>query len=67
MDKGLAQVVVEGTGLPQNPVANELQKLMSAHGTSAEELTMDQLRAIMADYLNEVFLELANEEEIKSA
>lgn len=67
MEKGLAQVVVEATGLPQDPVANELQKLMTAHGTNAEEMTIDQLREIMADYLNQVFLELASEEEIKSA
>lgn len=67
MEKGLTQVVVEATGLPENPVANELQRLMSAHGTNADELTLDQLRVIMAEYLNEVFLELASEDEIKSA
>ncbi|WP_413576435.1 hypothetical protein ACLVWU_00160 [Bdellovibrio sp. HCB290] len=67
MDKGLAQTVIEATGLPQRPVDNELQKLMSAHGTSAEELTIEQLREIMADYLNQVFLEIACEEETKSA
>lgn len=67
MEKGLAQVVVEATGLPESPVANELQRLMSAHGTSSDELTLDQLRVIMAEYLNEVFLELASEDEIKSA
>ncbi|WP_413559235.1 hypothetical protein [Bdellovibrio sp. HCB209] len=67
MEKGLAQVVVEATGLPESPVANELQRLMSAHGTNADELTIDQLREMMVDYLNEVFLELASEDEIKSA
>ncbi|WP_413585878.1 hypothetical protein [Bdellovibrio sp. HCB274] len=67
MDKGLAQTVIEATGLPQRAVDGELQKLMTAHGTNADELTIEQLREIMADYLNQVFLEIASQEEIKSA
>ncbi|MBO9668274.1 MAG: hypothetical protein J7501_15845 [Bdellovibrio sp.] len=66
MSKELVETVVGATGLPQEPIQREFHSLLEKHGTTPEDLTLDDLREIMADYLNEVFLELA-ESDAKSA
>ena len=67
MKNELFKTVVEGTGLPQDPVQRELGSLLAAQGFKSEDLTIDQLRDVMIDYLNSVFLELAENDECKSA
>ncbi len=66
MGKNLAKTVVQATGLPQNPVEKELQSLLVKHGTSPEDLTLDQLRDVMAEYLQTVFLEIAEQENLSA-
>lgn len=63
MGNNLAKTVIEATGLPTDPVERELNSLIAKHGTTAEDMTLDDLRDIMAEYLQTVFLELAQEEE----
>lgn len=63
MGNELTNTVVAATGLPTDPVERELNSLIVKHGTNPEEMTLDDLRDIMADYLQTVFLELAQEEE----
>lgn len=67
MKDGLFKTVVEATSLPQDPVQRELGSLLAAQGFNSEDLTIDQLRDVMIDYLNSVFLELADNDECKSA
>jgi len=67
MSNGLFNTVVQGTGLIQEPVQKELSSLITAQGFNPEELTIEQLREVMIDYLNTVFLEIAENEECKSA
>jgi hypothetical protein len=63
MGNDLTKTVIEATGLPTDPVERELNGLIAKHGTTPEEMTLDDLRDIMAEYLQTVFLELAQEEE----
>lgn len=55
--------VITATDLPEAPIANELSKLIEQHGFNHEDLSIDQLREVMADYLNSVFLELLEEDD----
>lgn len=67
MESGLFKTVVAATGLPESPVQKELQSLISKSGFDSEELTLDELREVMAEYLNQVFLEMAQAESDTSA
>lgn len=58
MGKQLMETVIEGTGLPDSMVRDEFQNLLDKHGLTAESLTLDDLRRVMADYLQDVFLEI---------
>lgn len=56
MGNGLFELVVSETGLPTAPVRDELSELLEKHGFDAATMTLDQLRVVMADYLQEVLL-----------
>lgn len=56
MGNALLEMVVLATGLPEGEIRSELQALMHQHGKSAENLTVDDLREIMAEYLQDVLL-----------
>jgi len=58
---GVLKSVIEATGLPEAPVQTELSFLLNKNGLRAEDVTLDELREIMAEYLNLVFLEMAPE------
>lgn len=57
----LTKTVIAATGLPQDPVEREFETILAKHGKSADDLTLDELREVMADYLQTVFLELCEE------
>lgn len=57
MGKDLLKTVVSATGLPEDPVERELNSLLKASGKSAETMTLEDLREVMAEYLQTVFLE----------
>lgn len=54
---GLLRVLIESTGLPPASVELELRRLIAKHGRNVESLTLDQVREILADYLQETLLE----------
>lgn len=58
-ESGLLKTVVAATGLPETPVHNELNSFITESGFNPEELTLEELREVMAEYLNLVFLEMA--------
>ncbi|MDG0814887.1 hypothetical protein [Bdellovibrio svalbardensis] len=61
-ESGLLQTVVEATGLPESPVYNELNALITKNGFNPADLNLEELREVMAEYLNLVFLEMAEAE-----
>ena len=67
MAKDLMQELIVATGLPQDPVEREFNKILERYGKNQDELTLEELREVMADYLQIVFLELAEENRELSA
>jgi len=58
MGETLAKSVIAATGLPTDPVEREFNALLAKYGKTPETLTMEELREVMADYLQTVFLEM---------
>lgn len=61
MGATLTKTVIEKTGLPQDLIENEFNALLDKFGKNPESLTMEELREVMAEYLQLVFLELQEE------
>jgi hypothetical protein len=59
MKKGLLDSLIAETGLPEKDLRVELFKVIQKNKFSPDNLTMDELREIMSEYLNIVFLEIA--------
>lgn len=53
----LLRSLVESTGLPEDAVQKEMQRLIAKHGIETQELSLATLRIILADYLQDVLLE----------
>lgn len=56
MGNALLEMVILATGLPEGEIRRELQTLIHRHGKTAETLTIEELREILADYLQDVLL-----------
>lgn len=67
MGTKLINFVVENTGLPADPVRRELDGLLEKHGVNPDTMTLEDLREVLADYLQDVFLELQEKENRPSA
>lgn len=61
MGETLITDIAEATGLPQNLMTDELGRLISAAGIDSGEVTLEDLRSILADYLQEVLLAARDE------
>lgn len=57
----LLSTVSNLTGLPHNSLKKELDNLAKKAGYSPDQLSMDQLREIMSEYLQTVLLEAKNQ------
>jgi len=57
MSKPLLQEVTEATGLPEELIQSELKQIIEDRGFSSENLTLEQLRVALADYMRQVILE----------
>lgn len=57
MGKYLLDEVSRATGLPEELVSGELTKIVSKTGKQASEITMDDLRELLAEYLQDVLIE----------
>jgi len=53
----LFNTVIGATDLPSDPVRKELENLLLAAGKTPESLTLEDLREVLADYLQTVLLE----------
>lgn len=63
MANKLFSELVSLTGLPSDLIQNELAHLLEKKGISPDELTMESLRAALADYLAVVAAEMEVESE----
>lgn len=54
---GLLRALIEATGLPEEAVDREIQRLCAAQGIDPEEITLDNLRDVLALYLQDVLVE----------
>ena len=48
--------VTGATGLPNDLISRELEQLVTAAGADKSSLTLEDLRTILADYVQEVLL-----------
>jgi hypothetical protein len=53
--------VTEATGLPKELISEELGQLISAAGVDRSEMTLDDLRRILADYVQDILLAAKDE------
>ncbi len=60
MANQLFKDVAEATGLPSELITKELSQIVSNKGIENDNLTLDELRLVMADYLREVILQAKN-------
>lgn len=56
MGNALLEMVILATGLPEREIRRELQALIFKHGKTPESVTIEDLRVILADYLQDVIL-----------
>lgn len=61
MGESLVKTVITETGLPQEIMEKEFNALLTKFGKNPESLTIEELREVMAEYLQLVFLELQEE------
>jgi hypothetical protein len=57
MGEKLLGEITEATGLPKELVSAELVRLIEAAGLTPAETTLDDLRKILANYVQDVLLE----------
>ena len=56
MGNALLETLISATGLPEGDIHREIQVLLSKHNMDSNTLTMEDLREIMAEYLQDVLL-----------
>jgi hypothetical protein len=56
MGHALLETLILATGLPEQQIRSELQALMSKHGKTAENVTVTDLREMIAEYLQDVLV-----------
>ncbi len=61
--QGLLEEVASLTGLPEDWVHNELHRIVTASGHQPSELTLDELRASMLVYLEQMMDQIPAEED----
>lgn len=57
MGKTLITEISQGTGLPAELIQDELHTLITAAGVQPENVTLEDLRKILAEYLQDVLVE----------
>jgi len=56
MGNELFKTVTGATGLPEELITKELSEILIGKGLAKEEVTIEELRVVLADYLREVIL-----------
>lgn len=55
--KALITALLQHTGLPQEGLAEEVDRLIQKHGLNKEHISLEDLRLVMEDYLHSVLPE----------
>ncbi len=55
--KALITALLQHTGLPQEGLAAEVDRLIQKHGLNKEHISLEDLRLVMEDYLHYVLPE----------
>lgn len=55
--KKLIELIAGATGLPIGPVQSHLSSILEGSGVNVENMTLEQVRAILADHMQDVLLE----------
>lgn len=63
MGEPLFDQVTDATGLPKELISKELDQLLDSAGVTRDEMTLDDLRQILAEYVQDVLLQIQNESE----
>ncbi|RYZ77356.1 MAG: hypothetical protein EOP05_02100 [Proteobacteria bacterium] len=63
MGERLLTDIADATGLPSNLVTDELGRLLQNAGIEKSEMTLDDLRHVLAEYMQEVLLAARDEHE----
>lgn len=61
MDDNLFNKVVQNTGLPEDLISDELAQLLKGAGINQSEVTLDELRDVISNYLQDVLLKAKEE------
>lgn len=61
MDDNLFEKIVKNTGLPEELVSQDLLKKISDNGLEKNSLTLDQIREVLAEYLQDAILQAREE------
>lgn len=54
----LFETIIDETNLPDPVISNEFTSLLEKHGKNPDTMTLEDLREVLASYLQEVFLEV---------
>lgn len=57
MDDNLFEQIVKNTGLPEELISQDFLKRISEKGFQKSSLTIDQIRDVLAEYLQDVILQ----------
>lgn len=57
MDDKLFEKIVKNTGLPEELISQDFLKKISDKGFEKNSLTIDQIRDVLAEYLQDVILQ----------
>jgi hypothetical protein len=55
------EVLIEATGLPKDSIQKELTALLARRGVSPDDATLDDLREVLAHYLQDALIEAKQE------
>lgn len=61
MEDNLFEKIVKSTGLPEEMITQDFLNKISEKGFNKSTLTMDQIRVVLAEYLQDVILQAREE------
>jgi hypothetical protein len=57
---GLLRILIEATGLPKDSLEREMKRILDQRGLKEEDLTLEDLREVIAAYLQDALVEAKN-------